>query len=263
MPNPNGYEDLVHAGTAISSAFRNYKTMSANELQAALKTNTAAIAKGHDALKLECRVPLQWPPAPENGDETTAPLNLSEAFVAEGMLAEIENRPQDAVKCYLDVVRLGDESSRGGLLADGLRGIAIESSGADRLQKLSVILDSKSCAEIAKELESLDSQRESIADYFRQEKIWYHQNSPATKDTFNWYYAHLRSINTDLKNRVDARHTFARLQSNIRHDMVGIAVRAYEADKRVRPEQVADLVPGYLKIVPTDPATGTNMVIEQ
>lgn len=259
MPNPNGYDAVVRAGTAISSSFRNYKTMNATELRNALKANAAAVAQGHNALKLECRVPVQWPPAPVNGDDTTAPLNLSEAFTAEGLLAEAENRPVDAIKAYTEVVRLGNLSCRGGLIADGLRGLAIESEGADHLQKLSVILNPKSCAEIAKDLETLDSQRDTFSAYIRQEKIWYHQNSPAPKDTLNWFYKNLLSINANIKARTDASHTFSKLQSGIRQDIVGIAVRAYEGDKGVRPTEVADLVPAYLTAVLTDPLTGTNI----
>lgn len=259
MPNPNGYDAFVHAGTAISTAFRNYKTMNQNQLRDALKVNATAVAQGHDALKLECQVPLQWPPAPENGDENAAPLNLAEAFTAEGLLAEAENRTKDAIKYYLDVVRLGNQSCRGGLIGDGLRGLAIESSGTDHLQKLSVILDPKACAGIVKDLESIDSKTESVSSYFRQEKIWYHQNSPTPKDSLNWYYKNLLSINANLKTRTDSRHTFSKLESGIRQDIVGIAVRAYEGDKGVRPTQVADLVPAYLTAVLTDPLTGTNI----
>jgi competence protein ComGC len=42
--------------------------------------------------------------------------------------------------------------------------------------------------------------------------------------------------------------------------MVDFAVRAYELDKGHPPASLADLVPGYLKIIPQDPLTGTNMV---
>lgn len=259
LPTPNGYDGIVRAGKTISGTFRNYKSMLPAELQAALKTNAAPIAQGKEALKLECRVPLSWPPAPLSGDESTAPLNLSEAFAAEGLVAETEHRTEDAVKSYQNIVHLGYQSCQGGLVGDGLRGIAIVSSGVDRLQKLSVILNSKSCAQIARDLQSLDSQSETLADYVRQQKIWYHQNAPGAKDTFDWYYGKLRSLNADTKAHEDATHSFAQIQSDIRHNIVAIAVRAYEADKGVRPDQIEDLVPNYLNKVPIDPETRTNL----
>lgn len=233
--------------------------MTETELRQALKTNQTLIAQGHEALKLECRVPLQWPPDSNSVDEATAPINLSEAFAAEGMLAEMENRTQDALKCYLDMVRLGSQSCHGGLVSDGLRGVAIEARGAESLQKLSVILDSKSCAEAAQVLETADSETGSVSDYEKQEKILYHQKFPGTKDTLNWYYLQLRSIKLDPKSQSGAAKTFAEQQSKIRETMVGIALRAYEADKGVRPKEIEDLVPAYLKSVPVDAAKGTNM----
>ena len=43
--------------------------------------------------------------------------------------------------------------------------------------------------------------------------------------------------------------------------MIDIAARAYELEKGQRPKSVAELVPDYLKAVPKDPLTGTNMVL--
>jgi hypothetical protein len=42
--------------------------------------------------------------------------------------------------------------------------------------------------------------------------------------------------------------------------MIALAARAYELDKGHRPASATDLVPDYLKAVPQDPATGTNIV---
>jgi hypothetical protein len=42
--------------------------------------------------------------------------------------------------------------------------------------------------------------------------------------------------------------------------LIDLAARAYELDKGHRPANLADLVPDYLKAVPQDPFTGTNMV---
>ena len=42
--------------------------------------------------------------------------------------------------------------------------------------------------------------------------------------------------------------------------IVDLAARAYELDKGHRPVSVAELVPEYLKAVPQDPVTGTNLI---
>ena len=41
--------------------------------------------------------------------------------------------------------------------------------------------------------------------------------------------------------------------------MVDLAVRAYELERGQRPNEWRDLVPVYLKAVPQDPFTGTNL----
>ena len=42
--------------------------------------------------------------------------------------------------------------------------------------------------------------------------------------------------------------------------MIALASRAYELDKGHPPATAADLVPEYLKAVPQDPVTGTNLI---
>ena len=42
--------------------------------------------------------------------------------------------------------------------------------------------------------------------------------------------------------------------------MVRLASRAYALDKGRRPTALTELVPGYLKSVPQDPVTGTDML---
>ena len=244
----------------VSTNFWACKKLNENQLRALLMTNASAIALGHETLKLECRVRLQGTPGPNSVAESMAPLNLSWAFAAEGRLAEIENHPQNAVKCYLDMVRLGYQSSRGGLIVDGLKGIVIESRGVDNLKTISGSLDAKSCAEIAKTLESLDSQRPSMSTYVQQERIWERQNFPGLKNTIVVYLMHLPfTYAAEVQGK--ATQTYAKQVSGIRHEMVEIAAQAYSLDKGTHPKDVADLVPNYLKAVPKDPATGANITL--
>ena len=41
--------------------------------------------------------------------------------------------------------------------------------------------------------------------------------------------------------------------------MLNLAVRAYELEKGERPKDITVLAPEYLKAVPQDPLTGTNL----
>jgi hypothetical protein len=48
-------------------------------------------------------------------------------------------------------------------------------------------------------------------------------------------------------------------QTRIQALLIQLAARAYELEKGERPKSLADLVPAYLKAIPHDPLTGTNM----
>ena len=49
------------------------------------------------------------------------------------------------------------------------------------------------------------------------------------------------------------------LQIRERVLLIRLASRAYELEKGERPKGLADLVPTYLKAIPQNPVTGTNM----
>ena len=58
----------------------------------------------------------------------------------------------------------------------------------------------------------------------------------------------------------NAEQHFEKQQSQTRQLIIDLAARAYELDKGHRPTSVTDLVPDYLKAIPQDPFSGTNMV---
>jgi hypothetical protein len=49
------------------------------------------------------------------------------------------------------------------------------------------------------------------------------------------------------------------LQTRERVLLIQLASRAYELEKGERPKGLADLVPAYLKTIPQDPLTRTNV----
>ena len=109
------------------------------KLREIVSANAAALAAG--ARRFEQSMPRASSILPESYisnhlDELAGLNDLAQAFVAEGRLAEMENRPADAAKSYLDTIHLGNESARGGVLIDELVGIAIEAIGTSHLQNI-------------------------------------------------------------------------------------------------------------------------------
>jgi hypothetical protein len=73
-----------------------------------------------------------------------------------------------------------------------------------------------------------------------------------------------RLFNFRALSQTEQRST-ARAQAEakaIRALSIQLAARAYELEKGERPRSLAGLVPEYLKAIPQDPITGTNMAIQ-
>lgn len=256
LPHPNGYDDLVKAGNMVSNDFEDYDELTSAKLRELINKDAGAFQTARTGLQQECRVTLDYAATSSAQlDRLAALKRLAYAFVAEGRLAEMEKRPGDAAKSYLDVIHLGNESARGGVVIHQLVGTAIESIGVGNLQKLTDQLDAKPCRETAATLESLDSHRQTWNEVMQQERDW----SRRTFSGIRYELMRLMDRHSLEKMFQNAGQKFDQQQSKTRQLTVAFAVRAYELDKGHPPANAADLVPGYLKAIPQDPLTGTNM----
>jgi hypothetical protein len=263
LPNPNGYDDFVKAGAMISDNYdagdENWNTMKLGELRKLVAKNSDALQVARINLQEDCAVPLQFS---ENSMSRHLPelagfKRLAQAFVAEGRLAEMENRPGDAAKSYLDAIRLGHKSTHGGILIDQLVGTAIKAMGVSHLQILVDQLDAKTCREAAATLETLDAQRQTWNEVIQQERAWSRRTYPGIK-----YRMVELVMSSSLKKAHQAgERKFNKQQLMTRQLLVDLAARAYELDKGRSPASVADLAPDYLKAVPKDPVSGANLVL--
>jgi hypothetical protein len=258
LPNPNGYDDFVKAAQMVSTNSWNYDKMNEEQLRETTESNAAALALARAGLSNECRVPLQFTQAYNKNhiSDLAGVKRLAQAFVAEGRLAEMENRPNDAAKSYLDVIHLGNESAHGGTLIDELVGIAVESIGRSPLQKLLPQLNAKSCRETAEALTILDSQQQTWDEVMQQENNWSHRFFPGWRQELSRLMEH----NSLEKAFQTVQKKYQAEQTKTRQLIIALAARAYELDKGKPPASLADLVPDYLKAIPEDPLTGTNMI---
>ena len=258
LPNPNGYNALVRAGEMVSSNSWNYDGLSQEELRKTVENNANALQLARSGLQQECRVPLQFSKDYSSNQiyRLIALRMLVPAFVAEGKLAEKENRFSDAARTYLDTIHLGNEVSRGGVVIDEMVAITIESYGLQPLQKLPDHLDAKSCRETIKALETFDAKRQSWADVLQQETIWERRTFSNLRIlVFKLLYHSTKE--RSCQRCVDTIKSTQKKQGQL---LIDLAARAYELEKGRRPASLAELVPDYLKAVPQDPVSGTNMV---
>jgi hypothetical protein len=258
MPNPNGYDDLIKAATMLAPDVASYNTTNLDELQTVIATDAAALELARAGLQKKCRVPFDYNDPKLKFGTVRLPgmRHLEYGFIAEGNLAEIQGHPEQAVKSYLDMIRLANEVSRGGALIDQLVSIAIERGGTEELQRLLPQLDAKTCCETAVTLEKLDAQRQTWDDVMWQEHYWSHKAFPGI-----WpQIMRIMQYNSLKKTYATSKHDFETQQTITRELAIDFATRAYGLENRHPPVKVTDLATNYLRTIPIDPATGTNMV---
>jgi len=259
LPQPNRYDVLMQAAGMISTESLNYEVTDEAQLREIVSVNAEALMLARAGLSNECRVPVKFslPYLEEHLSELAGLKRLAQAFIVEGRFAEKQSRFGDAAGSYLDLIRLGNHSARGGVLVDGLVGLTIESMGVAGLQKMIGRLGAKSCRETAATLETLDAQKQSWTDILRQEQAWSRRTFPGIK-----YRLGELVMSSSLK-RVEqkAGQKFNGQEKKTLQLTIDLAARAYELEKSRRPASLTDLVPDYLKTVPRDPVSGTNLVL--
>ena len=255
LPQPNGYDDFVKAGGMVTDNASDYGTMGEEELRKFVRKNAEALKLVRAGLGRECRVPLDFSGTNDTNIRNLASIKrLAHTLMAEGRLAEMENRPADAVETYLVVIRLGCAASQGGLIIDSLVGIAIDAIGTSGMQRLAPTLDAKQCREAASALEACEARRQSTDAIMRQERAWARRVWGLKGQVVRLVmFTTLKQSEQRWMTKMKAQQT--RTQSLL----VQLATRAYELEKGERPKGLADLVPVYLKTIPLDPGTGSNM----
>lgn len=258
MPNPNGYDDFVKAGKMLSGKASSFTTMTQEELAALIATNAEALKLLRAGLSLECREHDDYSRdyltrlLPELMSLKALALNLC----AEGKLAKIQNRTNDAIQSYLDTVRFGEQCGHGSVLFSKLVAVACEGLGYEGLQSLTNGVNSRQCSEIVLTLETVNVQESPTTEILEQEALWMRKGTSLRekigglihyKDEQKQKEVWLTKIQTNQLRR--------------RQLMLDFAARAYELGKGKPPAAITDLVPDYLKAIPKDPITGSNLVL--
>jgi len=259
LPNPNGYDDLVRAGQMVTGDPGIYGQMNEAQLRDLTTRNAEALQLLHAGLSNQCRVPVQFSVVYEENhvNDLVALRRLALTLAAKARLAEMEGHPGNAAESYLEVVHLGIESPRGGQVIDQLVGTAFEAIGVVGLQGLIGQLDAKTCREAAATMETLDAQRQSWNDVMLEERYWSLRTFPGIGNELGRLVMH-----NSLKESYQLAEEKLREQNKKAHQlMINLAARAYELDKGKRPANVAALMPEYLKAIPQDPVTGTNLIL--
>ena len=257
LPVPNGYDAFLQAGALVQQQTGNFTKMNEVELHDLVEANSNALQVARAGLMEKSRVPLQFSEQfiLNHSSEALHIRLLAEAFAAQGRLAEMEQRTNDAARAYLDAARLGINSRQGGMLIDAMLGCGTEGLGTTRLQNIVPSLDSKTSVEMAKELGALETNAESWEQVLENDKNWSRRAFPGLQ----YRMASLFFWNQTRANQVKAKKTFTNHESSTHRLILDLVAHAYQLDKGHRPTNVAELVPDYLKAAPIDPLTGKEM----
>ena len=257
MPVPNGYTSFAQAETLVQKQTFDFATMDALQLRSVVDANSNALQTARVGLAEKSRVPVEF--SQQYISTHLASLAqmklLAFAFLAEGRLAEMEQRTNDAVRAYLDAISLGVNSPRGGPLIDNLVGLAQEAMGTAKLQKVVPNLDAKTAAAAAHELEALDASKETWEEILQNEKHWMRGMYPGLQHRF----AEILAAHETRAAKAKAKQRYETQQNGMHRLMLDLAAHAYQLDKGHRPANAIDLVPTYLKALPLDPITGKEM----
>ena len=249
LPSPNGYQNFIQAARDLPGDASNYRQMSPAALRSVVEQDAATLALVRQGFEHECRVADNFS---TNIDILGRLKNLTYVFSAEGRLAELENRPEDAIHSYLDNLRYGQESSRGGTVIHRLVGMSIETTALRSLEPLTNTADVGQCKEIAGALENFDAKEPPVAETLEQEKAYREHFTRGLGDVVAQTMM-AKALEAGIQSFVRKEQTN---QFTLRQTMIAFAARAYQLDKKQAPASVADLTPEYLKNIPQDPRTG-------
>jgi hypothetical protein len=256
LPNPNGYDDFVKAAGLLAYTNQLSVPTKKMDLRELVRSNRNALDLVRTGLGNQCRVPAYFTNYYDQGWSSVLNQfeNLAAILEAEGRLAESEARTNDAITNYLEIVRFGQECSRGGFMFNHITGLRIEGMGVTNLTRLGPALDARQCRAVLDGLAWAEEHREPMSETRAREKAAIRSHLSVIVQI------KLFGMIAPLAQGGFSRGT-ALVQKQSRQLALSLAARACTLDHGAAPKSADDLVPAYLKAVPVDPVTGNNMVL--
>ena len=259
LPDPNGYDDLVRAGGLVTD--EPIIGSSTDPLRAYVEANRPALDLLRQGLERPCRVPL-----PGSITELSTLMDRAGAIRkawrvldSAARLARRDGDRAEAVRCYLDMVRLGHEAARGGLLHNDQMGNLFERMGIRGLMALRAGLTADEVRDLLDALRPLDGGREPIEVLLAREQGWFmaaHGMTARVALALN--AATLDTLRKPAEDSVRSQRL--QIQAQFQLLLADLAIRLHrERDGRF-PESLAGLVPRFLAVVPDDPFAGRPLI---
>jgi hypothetical protein len=260
LPNPNGYDDFVKASGLVTGSVGDFRDLDHEELRALVSANAESLRLLRLGLTRQCMMPMDSALTNAAGmlSQLARMKQLVQLLAAEGRLHEVEDRPAEAARSYVDAIRFGNEMSRGGFLITRLVGVACEAIGYAPLAKVVPKLSREDARVVVTELEKVDAGRVAWAESLRNEKHYARYQYTHQLNPITWVQSWWESRGSKDKEKAEAKHKLV-----IAHErllVTELALRCAQSEQGHPPARLDELVPNYLSKVLPDPFTGQPLV---
>jgi hypothetical protein len=268
LPDPNGYDDVLRAGLAIQNGGANFDkvdvtTADETALIPLVEANRDALAMARRGLDRPFQVPVVHDLNELNRQmpEFSAIRESARALLAEGRLAEHQDRLDDAVRAYLDVVRLGDAMSHRVAMIAHQMGRFIEYLGLSGLRDLRTHLTADEVRRLIGTLQALAREREAVAAVIRREHQFMDSNVNKMGLGMRVMYPLSGALGKE-KARAMSMLTQNDRRAELFHHLLlaDLAVRLYQLEHGTAPASLDALSPAILESVPIDPYSGKPLI---
>jgi hypothetical protein len=262
LPNPNGYDSFVQAASLVSENVSDHRDFDLVTLRELVVSNSEALRLLRVGLTQQSVVPVNYSAKGITNliniqrdmlDQLPGLKRLAHLLAAEGRLAELEERPADAVRSYVDCIRFGNESSRGGVAIQRLVGIACEAIGYQPLLNLLPRLSDAESRELISSLEEIRSRSVPWRDVWRAERRYMSQINRVP-------FLSVITSPVIIPSKLKTEQKDLAILSKLTLLSVELALRAHSAEHGKPPAQLKELSPTFLKEIPRDPFTGKPLV---
>jgi hypothetical protein len=271
LPVPNGYDDVLQAGREVHDAGMGNRLARLDIVTAGEATLRPHVEASREALATARRGldrPFQVPVVYDINDMMGRQMGewgeirlLARVLFAEGRLAELQGRIDDATRAYLDLMRLGDAMGRRVPMMPYHISLAIGGMGLRGLRDLRTHLDADQCRRLIGVLQDQDHDRQPVAEVIRCE----HQFMDANTSKSGLFIAaqyRLSGLLRSEKARVSASLTQDGRKEAVRRRLLvaDLALRLYRLEHGEAPSGLDALVPTILRSVPIDPYSGKPLI---
>jgi hypothetical protein len=258
LPNPNGYDDFLAAGKLVAGRIADHPLFDRDRLRGVVATNKEALRLLRLGLTRQCSVPTDA--ALTNVAGWSAELgrlkHLAHLLGDEGRWHELEGRPAEAALVYAEIIRFGNETSRGGFLIHRLVGISCEAIGCSLLAKLVPRLEGEDARPVIAELERVDGARVTWDEIRRNERKLSASGPGVGLNPVLW----VRNLWQARQVSRMAEGGVKRIMAQERLLLTELGLRCYVSERGQVPAGLGVLVPDYLSRVPQDPFSRKPLV---